>query len=99
MINTILQSSIQADTYHPTRTLYSVLSHATSELGEVAQEVAIASGDSYKQPSVDGVVGEAVDTIISLIDLIYKYDPTITEEQLAAIAEQKCSKWINAIKG
>lgn len=79
------------------RTLYSVLSSVTSEVGELAEEVAIKNGDSYKKEGADGVVGEAVDVIIAALDLIWIADPTLTERCIGKIAEAKCAKWISKI--
>lgn len=53
------------------RTHYSVFSKIVEEVGELAVEVAIVKGDSYKTAGSDGVVGEAIDVIASCIDLIY----------------------------
>ena len=68
-----------------------------TDIGETAEEVNIASGISYKKPGVDGVVGEAVDVMLCLLDLIHKYDPTITKEQINALAEAKCQKWLKKL--
>jgi hypothetical protein len=81
----------------PVRTLYSIQTSATSEFGELADEVRIDQGHSYKEAGVDGVVGEAIDTILCLLDLIHKYDPSITEGDLDLIAFVKCEKWINSV--
>jgi FKBP-type peptidyl-prolyl cis-trans isomerase FkpA len=98
LVTTILEACHQGDKYDPNRTRYSVLAHATSELGELAQEVAIVEGHSYKQPSSDGVVGEGVDTILAVLDLIYRHNPDITEEDLIEIARAKGGKWISSLK-
>lgn len=76
------------------RTLNSVLHSATSELGECAEEINIHEGHSYKKPGKDGIVGEAIDTILCLLDLIHVYDPTITEDVVENIAKQKLKKWV-----
>lgn len=76
------------------RTIDSVLASTMSELGETAVEVMIHNGQSYKQPGRDGIVGEAVDTILCLLDLIHLVNPDITEEQLNEIATIKCAKWV-----
>lgn len=75
------------------RNPYSVLAKCQEELGEMATEVAIAQGDSYKKPDADGVIGEAVDLILATLDLIYLQQPDITEEELAEIATVKLAKW------
>jgi NTP pyrophosphatase (non-canonical NTP hydrolase) len=63
------------------------------EVGEVSEEVAIKYGNSYKTEGEDGVIGESIDTIIGLIDLILLDNPNITEEELSVIAAKKLQKW------
>lgn len=98
LVNVILEAARQGDLYDPNRTRYSVLAHAQSEMGELAQEITIVEGHSYKTASVDGVVGEAVDTILALVDLIYRHQPDITEADLIAIAQLKGRKWITSLQ-
>ena len=84
-----------------TRNTYSVLAKIVEETGELATEIAIANGDSYKLQGSDGVVGEAIDVIASCVDLIYiqvrKDLPDITLEQIDqlmdAVMVQKLDKW------
>lgn len=90
--------AIKKGTFGNDRTQYSVLASITSELGELADEVNINQGYSYRQPGDDGVVGEAVDIIASAIDLIRMSNPEITEDQICAIAKRKCDKWLSKIK-
>lgn len=97
LVNVILEAARQGDIYDPGRTRYSVLAHAQSEMGELAQEITIVEGHSYKKASVDGVVGEAVDTILALVDLIYRHQPDITEAELVSIAQLKGQKWITSL--
>lgn len=79
------------------RTLYSVLASVTAELGELAEEVAIKSGDSYKKEGPDGVIGEAIDVIIAALDIITISNPELTEDEIARMAQLKCEKWISKI--
>ena len=97
LVGTVLGLSRAADALGDNRTLNSIAGHAMSELGETAIEINIYQGLHRDQPGPDGVVGEAVDTILCMIDLIYKFDPSITEEELVAIAEMKGAKWIRNI--
>jgi len=94
----ILSVCKEADKYHSNRSLYSVNSALTSEVGEIAEEVAIAMGDSYKAEGPDGIKGEAIDAINSCMDLLYVCDRSITEEELVAIARPKLEKWLEKIK-
>lgn len=77
----------------------SVILHVMEEVGELALELAIHNGTSYKLAGSDGVIGEAVDSIICLIDLIYCHNPNITEEELQVIFTKKTQKWIDKTKG
>jgi len=70
-----------------------VASYAMTELGELMEEIIINSGRSYKKPGKDGVVGEAVDVIICMVDLIRRHNPKLTETDIVEIARRKCSKW------
>lgn len=79
------------------RTPYSVLTSTMSELGELAEEVMIDQGNSYKKAGADGIVGEAIDTIVCLLDLIHVVDPTITSEDLDDIAFKKLDKWVTKV--
>lgn len=65
----------------------------TEEVGELATEVRIKYGDSYKTPDVDGVIGESVDSILCLLDLIYLDNPSITEDELMTVVRAKLAKW------
>lgn len=80
------------------RNRYSVLCKIVEEVGEMATELNIDCGHLLKEPGPDGVIGESVDAIISLIDMIYCTDDTMTEEALAAIFEAKLGKWVAAKK-
>lgn len=84
----------QKATTAQTRTISSVLHSAMAELGECAEEVSIHQGHSYKDAGKDGIVGEAIDTIVCLLDLIHVVDPTITEDIINNLAKQKLAKWI-----
>lgn len=76
---------------------YKVLGHTMAELGELAEEITIYKGDSYKGAGSDGVIGEAIDTILCLVDLIYVHCESqgieLTESMLQEIAERKLNKW------
>ena len=98
LIDLILDASKQADAYHNTRNLYSVNSAVQAEAGELSEEVAIEMGDSYKEAGPDGIPGEAIDTIISVLDLLYINNHHISEVDLCIIAKPKLEKWIAKIK-
>lgn len=77
---------------------YTILAHTMEEVGELAQEITIkVGGKSYKKQGPDGVIGESIDAILCLVDMIYihaeKNGIEITEELLMEIAQQKLNKW------
>lgn len=94
LINSILETStlITND-----RNEFTILAHVMEEVGELAQEITIACGSSYKDPGKDGVIGEAIDSILALVDLIYIHSlrtgVSVTEELLVDIAANKLEKW------
>jgi NTP pyrophosphatase (non-canonical NTP hydrolase) len=92
-----IEDSVEKCPYVCGRTLHSVLASAMSEFGELAEEVNIHGGHSYKTASEDGVVGEAVDTIACLLDLIHVYNPQLTEHDIMTMAAQKCAKWVSKV--
>ena len=95
---TLLQRILQTSKRIPVkRNEYVVLAHTMEEVGELAEEVTISCGTSYKESGPDGVIGEAIDGIICLVDMIYvhaqKNGIEITEEELIEIANKKLNKW------
>lgn len=76
------------------RSTSQVMLKVMEEVGELSTEITIANGDSYKEPSSDGVVGEAIDSIITLIDIIKVHNPDITEEEISRIMHKKAEKWV-----
>lgn len=73
------------------RTRSDVLDHARGEMEELGDEVVFANaGDA---PGPDGVVGEAIDVILCMLDLIHIERPDMTEAEITAYAEKKLAKW------
>lgn len=79
------------------RNLYSILASLMSEIGELSEEIAIENGHSYKSKGADGVVGEAIDVIVTALDLITVANPELTEQQITEMARHKVDKWISKI--
>jgi NTP pyrophosphatase (non-canonical NTP hydrolase) len=77
------------------RTTSDILIHLMTEVGELAEEIEIHKGRSYKSAGADGVVGEAIDVIACALDIIHQHDSTITEDQLVAMIIPKLQKWKN----
>lgn len=75
------------------RTVSDILKYAMTEFGELAEEVIIDEGRSYKEPGKDGIVGEALDLIACAVDMIRKQAPHLTEAELLEIIEPKLQKW------
>jgi hypothetical protein len=75
------------------RSLSDVFLHLSTEFGELAQEVQIAEGKSYKEPGSDGVVGEGIDMIACILDLIRLHHPNVTDETLNEVLKVKLDKW------
>jgi NTP pyrophosphatase (non-canonical NTP hydrolase) len=93
MINQILAMSASINN---NRSVSQIFTYTIEEIGELATELNIADGYSKKEPGSDGVIGEAVDAIICLVDLIYKHNPTITEADLLKVCAVKLAKWENS---
>jgi len=89
-IQRVLKASERVD---DGRTPYYVLAKCMEELGELSTEVAVAEGQGYKEAGKDGVVGEAIDTMASLIDLVFLHlrreNPDITLEEIQKILYNK----------
>ena len=79
-----------------------VFRHIVEEVGELAEELTIATGQTYKTAGPDGVIGESVDAIISLVDMIYVHAQRmgiqLTQEMLMEIAAKKLAKWEENVK-
>lgn len=98
LLETVKRASVDRDTYPLERTMQSVLLSAAAELGECAEEVNIVAGHSYKNPDVDGIVGEALDVIACMLDLIHVCDPTLSERDLIKRCAPKMTKWLNKVR-
>lgn len=94
LVQLILDACRIVDNFHSTRSLYSVNHALQSEVGELAEEIAIEMGDSYKEHGPDGLPGEGIDALISALDLLYVNNRNLSEERLVAIAKPKLEKWI-----
>lgn len=102
-IEKVLSTSVRVDKLDPgKRGIDYVLRKSTEELGELSVEVQVALGESYKEPGKDGVTGEAIDLMITAIDIIYRdnHDKLTVPEMLEMIqarTEQKLQKWVASI--
>lgn len=95
LVNEVLKVS---STFENNRTTKSIIEHLKSEIDELDIEVKIFNNELPAPHGVDGIVGEAIDCILCLLDLIYVDNPDITEHQLTEIANKKLAKWVSKYK-
>jgi NTP pyrophosphatase (non-canonical NTP hydrolase) len=81
-----------------------VLMTLMEEVGELATEIAIVSGHKNRAPGPDGIIGECVDVIAAVVDIIhlmYKDSAWLNEEiemLLQFRAEEKLTKWERGVR-
>lgn len=80
-----------SDLFGGRRPLTPVMLQLQEEVGELATEVAIATGTKHRSPSEDGVLGEAVDVAIAALDIAMLECGDV--EKVKAIFERKLAKW------
>lgn len=91
LVSEIIKTAVQVQS---TRDIQDILTHAMTEMGELAQEVQIAQGNSYKSAGADGIVGEALDVISCMVDIIYvHYGVLADEEYMISLMKPKLEKW------
>jgi hypothetical protein len=73
------------------RTMPDIFRAMNGEMNELADEVQLALDDDV--PGPDGILGEAVDVMSCLLDLIYKSYPNITQAEIEAVMVKKAAKW------
>lgn len=73
---------------------FEILSALTEESGELSTEIQIAHGKKDRDPGKDGIVGEAVDVIITALDMIHSELGSIDPVILKPIFKKKLDKWI-----
>lgn len=78
------------------RQLLDITKSADRELSELCDEVHLHNAG--KAPGPDGVVGEAVDVIACMLDLIFTVEPNTTDSEINAILLRKCEKWARRYK-
>lgn len=94
MTKTLVTETIKACAeIHNDRTAQDILTHLMTEVGELAQEVQIAEGKSYKEPGSDGTTGEAIDVIVCALDLLFYYNVINDDADLMHIIQPKLQKW------
>lgn len=73
------------------RNLNSIFTHATSEMFELFEE--ICKKESNLPSGEDGVIGESVDVILCMFDMIHQTNPDITMDEIEKIMLKKFNKW------
>lgn len=77
------------------RNIQSSLIYALVELAELGEVFLQESGHSNKPPTEDGVIGEAIDVMVCMLDIIQLYSAEITGEEIETIMKAKITKWAN----
>ena len=80
-----------ARSIHNGRTARNIFNHARGELKELEDELDLK--DQGEAPGPDGVIGEAVDVMQCMLDLIFHERPDITDEEIDTLMRTKCVKW------
>lgn len=73
------------------RSRASVWNHMMGEIQELADE--INKFDANVKPGEDGIMGEACDVMLCLVDLIYQYYPEATQQDIYDRIVHKLDKW------
>jgi hypothetical protein len=74
------------------RSLADSLRYAAGELKELADE--IEAREAGKHPGPDGIVGEAIDVMVCMADIIVRAEPNFTDRDLTRLFDAKCRKWL-----
>lgn len=72
-----------------------ILMSLVEEVGELATELNIENGTKDREPSEDGVEGEAVDVLIVIGDLLTSLFGSLESEALRLKVKEKLTKWEN----
>lgn len=83
--------SIFSDRVNDGRTNRKIYDHAVGEMAELDCEIAAKNQGIPAGP--DGILGEAIDVIACMMDLIRKNYPMVTDAELEAAMLDKCTKW------
>lgn len=82
----------QCKTIKNNRTVFSAFKHAESEMVELSEE--LNNYNLGNDQGIDGIVGEATDVILCMLDIISQYNPDLTMKELEEkYFEQKFNKW------
>jgi NTP pyrophosphatase (non-canonical NTP hydrolase) len=90
LIERVVKTSIAVGSTNRDATFRSLI----EEVGELATEIAIEAGTKDREPSPDGVSGEAIDVLVVILDLLHQQfgDKIHTQEFLDRV-QIKLDKW------
>ena len=95
MIDSVVEATLMASySVKDNRTVSDVLIHMVTEVGELAQEIQIKQGMSYKTVGADGIAGEAIDVMVCALDIIALSQPKWDERDILYYVNEKLDKWI-----
>ena len=80
------------------RSLGDIHRHGQREMVELNDEILAIKYPEQFTPGPDGVVGEAIDVMACMLDLIFVEAPETTNEEICAILLRKCEKWARRYK-
>lgn len=80
-----------SDAIHNGRTISSIFNAGMDEMYELRDET--VKSELQQKEGADGILGEGIDVMLCVIDLIRKKYPEITEDEIVAYARTKCEKW------
>lgn len=80
-----------SDRVNDSRQNQDIFQHGAGEMVELQSEILLDRVGLA--PGPDGILGEAIDVIACMMDIIRKNYPSITDEQLEWKMLEKCEKW------
>ena len=73
------------------RTITAVMKALEEEVSELRVEVDKAlAGEPAGE---DGIIGESIDCLLCIIDLLYQKNPSVSREHISYLVSQKLDKW------
>ena len=82
----------------PERTLFQPLAALYEECGELSTEISIDGGYKNRSPGIDGIMGESIDAILCLLDIIIIDNPDVSIDDIFRLMNKKMDKWENNYK-
>jgi hypothetical protein len=73
------------------RNISSVLAALKLEVLELEEEV--NKSLTGEEPGPDGIIGEAIDCLLIIVDLIYQKNPSLSREYISFRVGEKLNKW------